>query len=821
MPTPSLPPSVPLALGDYRRDAGRHDELLDDEGRVRSHWQGLFTSLGNPRGGAIARRAIDATRRLIAENGVTYNVYADPQGTDRPWTLDPLPLLLAAGEWPTIEAGLAQRARLLDALLADLYGPQRLIAEGIVPAEIPFGHPNFLWACHGLRPASGRWLTIYAADLARGPDGGWWILSDRTQAPSGAGYALENREIVEQVLPGPLGTLGVRRIGGAFGRLRDELLRTADDDDAPLAVVLTPGPYNETYFEHAYLARRLGLALAEGSDLTVRNDTLYLKTLRGLRRVHTLLRRLDDDYCDPLELRGDSALGIPGLLGAVRAGRVRITNELGSGVLESAAWLGFLPPIAERLLGERLILPSVATWWCGERPALEYVLAHLDELVIKPAYPNQRFEPIFGAMLSTAGRAELSARLRAFPHTYVAQEYVSLSQAPVWGQGAPHALAAKAVSIRIQTHASGDGFEVVPGGLARIAPSTAANIVSTQRGGGSKDLWVLRDAPAAPAFVPAAVAPRLPRAQDDIPSRLVENLYWFGRYGARAEDKTRLLRSAVGAQGYPRLWTTAVAQCRITGLLADGDDVAQALADDQNPFGLPSDVRRLVWCAGQIRERLSAGCWAAVAAMQRLLQGSHADDEEIASGLDELALSLTALAGFALDDMTQDSGWRLLRIGRSVERLQITAMRLALHLREASIMQPAQVEWTLGTFDSLRMYRQRYVTAPRLAPMLDLLVRDADHPRSIGFLHRRLEADLARIGAEVEQSVDDRLEAPPPCPPDEDLLALEQAGAAGSERRELLASSLDELAAAAARLSDRIAARHFAHIALDARAILS
>jgi uncharacterized circularly permuted ATP-grasp superfamily protein/uncharacterized alpha-E superfamily protein len=820
MSTPSSLPVLPDTLAEYRRDPGRHDELLDDAGRLRSHWQGLFAALG--KGPAIARRAIGATRRLIAENGVTYNVYADPQGTDRPWTLDPLPLLLPADEWPTIEAGLAQRARLLDALLADLYGPQRLIAEGIVPAEIPFGHPNFLWACHGVRPASGRWLTIYAADLARGPDGGWWVLSDRTQAPSGAGYALENREIVEQVLPGPLGTLGVRRIGGAFGRLRDELLRTVvDDDDAPLAAVLTPGPYNETYFEHAYLARRLGLALAEGSDLTVRDDTLYLKTLRGLRRVHTLLRRLDDDYCDPLELRGDSALGIPGLLGAVRAGRVRIANELGSGVLESAAWLGFLPPIAERLLGERLILPSVATWWCGERPALEYVLAHLDELVIKPAYPNQRFEPIFGAALSSADRAELSARLRAFPHTYVAQEYVSLSQAPVWRRRSPHALTAKAVSIRIQTHASGAGYEVVPGGLARIAPSTAANIVSTQRGGGSKDLWVLRDAPTAPAFVPAPVAPRLPRPQDEIPSRLVENLYWFGRYGARAEDKTRLLRAAIGARGYPRLWATAVAQCRATGLLAAGGDLAQALADEQNPFGLPSDVRRLVWCAGQIRERLSAGCWAAVAAMQRLLQGSQTDRDEVAAALDELGLSLTALAGFALDDMTQDSGWRLLRIGRSVERLQITATRLALHLREESIMQAAQVEWTLGTFDSLRMYRQRYVTAPRLAPMLDLLVRDADHPRSIGFLHRRLESDLARIGAEVDQSVDDRLEAPPPCPADDELLALEQAGDAGSARREALGRSLDELASAAGRLSDRISARHFAHIALDARAILS
>ncbi len=819
MPASHPEPGMDAILADYRRDPARHDELLDASGQIRDHWRALFSQLdAGPQD--LARRAIANTRRLIAQNGVTYNVYADPQGTDRPWTLDPLPLIVSAAEWPQLEAGLAQRARLLDRLLADLYGPQRLIAEGIVPAEIAFGHPNFLWACHGLQPASGRWLSIYATDLARGADGRWWVLADRTQAPSGGGYALENREIIEQVLPGPLGALDVRRIGSAFGRLRDELLRTVDPGEAPLAVVLTPGPYNETYFEHAYLARRLGLALAEGPDLTVRDNTLYLKTLRGLRRVHTLLRRLDDDYCDPLELRGDSALGVPGLLGAVRAGRVRIANELGSGVLESAAWLGFLPAIARRLLDEALLLPSVATWWCGERPALEYVLTHLAELVIKPTYPNQRFEPIVGATLSGEARAELTGRLRRYPHAYVGQEYVSLSQAPAWRHRPPYALTAKAVSIRIQTHAHGDSFEVVPGGLARIAPAGEANIVSAQRGGGSKDVWVLGDTLIPPERTLSTAATRLPRPQDEIPSRLVENLFWFGRYGTRAEDKARLLRSTLGARIDPRLWPVALAQCRRTGLVAEQGDVRLALADDTHPDGLRADMRRLVWCAGQIRARLSSGCWGAVATMQRLLS-SEPDREQVAATLDTLAVSLTALAGFTLDDMTQDSGWRLLRIGRSLERLQITALRLALHLREESILLPAHVEWALGTFDSVRLYRQRYMTSPRLAPMLDLLVRDADHPRSIGFLQRRLAADLAQVSAEIDQRVDGQLESPLPYLSDDELLALEQAGAAGSALREATATALDLLAAGAARLSDRIAACHFAHITLDARAILS
>ena len=300
-----------------------------------------------------------------------------------------------------------------------------------MPSELVFGHPNFLWPCHDLHPVDGTWLHLYAADLARAPDGRWWLLADRTQAPSGAGYALENRSILERVHAAQLPGLGLRPIRGFADELRTAL-QPPDADAAALTVLLTPGPFNETYFEHAFLARQLGVPLVEGSDLTVRADVLYLKTLGGLRRVQTLLRRLDDDYCDPLELRGDSALGVPGLLCAIRARNVTVANALGSGVLESAAWLGFLPGVGERLLGEKLRLPEVATWWCGERPALDYVLAYLDELVIKPTYPNQRFEPLFGRDLVGAERKSLIERLTKRPYAYVAQEHVQLSRAPVW-----------------------------------------------------------------------------------------------------------------------------------------------------------------------------------------------------------------------------------------------------------------------------------------------------------------------------------------------------------------------------------------------------
>jgi uncharacterized circularly permuted ATP-grasp superfamily protein/uncharacterized alpha-E superfamily protein len=812
-------PVTPGSLAAYVQDPRRYDELLDENGAVRAHWRPLIDQLTRDDARAVARRGLERTRRLIVENGVTYNVYADPQGADRPWALDPVPLLLLAAEWRAIETGLAQRARLLDALLADLYGPQRLLSEGIVPPELVFGHPNFLWPCHGIAPRGGNWLHVYAADLARAPDGHWWLLADRTQAPSGAGYALENREIVEQVLPEAIRELGVQRVGGVFSELREQLLSHGDEGENPLAVILTPGPFNETYFEHAYLSRQLGLPLAEGTDLTVRDDTVYLKTLAGLKRVHTILRRLDDDFCDPLELRSDSALGIPGLIGAVRANRVVVANALGTGVLESAAWLGFLPRIAERLLGEKLSLPSVATWWCGEQPALEYVLANLDRLVIKPTYPNQRFEPVFGRSLAGEARTRLVERLRARPYAYVAQEYLSLSQTPAWRPHGALGFAATAVSIRLYSIAGPGGTRVMPGGLARVAADSAVDVVSTQRGGGSKDIWVLPDGS---DEVPTAISPRRPHAlvrHDDIPSRLVENLYWFGRYTVRCEDKARLLRGTLAARADEGVWNAAVKFCRDLGVIARAGNPATSLRDDRNPHGIVADVRRLAWCASQVRTRLSAGYWRAVHDMQRRLHESTGAREEPRTALDQLLVSLAALAGFAFDDMTQDEGWRLLRVGRRLERLQFAAGLLAQHLGSEWATSPSHVEWLLEAYDSTRIYRSRYVVAPRLGPMLDLLVRDAEHPRALAFQWHAIARDLDTLATSLGITGETGLEEAIPQLSDARLLVLECDGSEAHQARQAMAERLRALGWAAGQLSDRLSLRHFSHISLDAQAL--
>jgi uncharacterized circularly permuted ATP-grasp superfamily protein/uncharacterized alpha-E superfamily protein len=803
-------------------DLRRYDELTDSQGAMRAHWRPLIDRLRADNSPDAVRRSLELTRRLVVENGVTYNVYADPQGADRPWALDPLPFVLPAAEWQQIETGVAQRARLLNAVLSDLYGQQRLLAEGHIPAELPFGHPNYLWPCHDLKPVDGTWLHVYAADLARGPDGRWWLLADRTQAPSGAGYALENREILEQVHAEAIPDMAVRRVRGFFGALRERMIsghkEGAAGDETPLAVILTPGPYNETYFEHAYLARQLGMPLVEGSDLTVRGDTVFLKTLGGLRRVHSILRRLDDDFCDPLELRGDSALGVPGLIGALRAGRVLVSNALGTGVLESAAWLGFLPPIAERLIGEKLVLPEVATWWLGEKPALEYVLANLDRLVIKPTYPNQRFEPMFGRDFEGARRDELIERLRNRPYAYVAQEHMRLSQAPVWKSAASPELTSRALTIRVYAVVTPQGVRVMPGGLARVANEAAADVVSTQRGGGAKDVWVLADNPHEETITSVESGKwALVQRQDYIPSRLVENLYWLGRYTVRCENTSRLLLRTLAARSDSRVWVHAQKICRDLGVVEKDGDVMEALrAPDAQ--GIHGDVKHLAWCASQVRNRLSARYWRGVVGLQRQMQESVASSGSSREVYERLLLSLAALTGFSEEDMMHDEGWRVMRLGRRIERMQFVAGILVRQLESPQATRPEAVEWLLEVCDSTPIYRARYFGTPRLSQMLNLLLYDDGHPMALAFHRRSIDRDLddlARsLGGERERGVPDV-----PLLPQGSAELLDGLSPEGDAAREDLAAQLHELGNRTGELSDRLSRRYFALIEFDTHAL--
>jgi uncharacterized circularly permuted ATP-grasp superfamily protein len=532
----------PLSSG-YTQTPGVYDEMSAEPGVLRPHWNTYINSLSALGDQELARRW-ETARQRIRENGVTYNVYGDPLGMDRPWNLDAIPLIIPPSEWNKLEEGLIQRARLLNLILGDLYGPQQLLHGGHIPPALVFANPGFWRPCHGIDIAGKTYLHLLAVDLARGPDGDWWVISDRTQAPSGAGYALENRIVMAETFPDLFREFQVRRLASFFYTFRENLLRlTPVMRDNPRVVLLTPGPFNETYFEHSYLARYLGFTLVQGGDLTVRDNRVFLKSLAGLKRVDVILRRVDDSFCDPIELRSNSFLGVAGLVEAVRSGNVTVANALGSGLIETSAFMPFFPGLCKRLLGEDLKLPTTATWWCGQPKALRYVLDNLDFLVIKPAFPGTGKEPVFGGKLEPEQRSRLIASMKQSPHEFAGQELLNLSAAPVWSE--KHGLTPRRVVLRVYLAADGDSWTVIPGGLARVSPSIDTPVVSMQRGGGSKDTWVLSDGPVdtfslqQPRDIPVDLSRGV---TSDLPSRAADHIFWLGRYAERGEHLARMLR---------------------------------------------------------------------------------------------------------------------------------------------------------------------------------------------------------------------------------------------------------------------------------------
>ena len=824
-------------LAIYPHSPRRYDEMLTAKGKVRPHWEQFLTHLD-----ALApeemRRRLDFAEQRIQENGVTYNVYADPHGADRPWTLDPLPLIIPPDEWAEVSVAVAQRATLLNAILADLYGEQTLLAEGLLPPSLVYGQHGYLWPCRGIKPPGDIWLHNYAVDLARSPNGRWWVIADRTQAPSGAGYALENRLVVSRVFPEMFRDLHVQHIADFFRDQLDGLtaLAPVDGDEQPHMVLLTPGPYNETYFEHAYLARYLGFPLVEGQDLTVRGDTVYLKTLRGLKRVHVILRRQDDAYCDPLELRGESALGIPGLVNVARAGRVVIANALGSGLLASGALMGFLPAICRRLLGEELAMPSVATWWCGEKPALDYVRENFADLVIKPAYPTQMMEPVFGNELKGEARADLLRRIEARPHAYVAQEMVNLSQAPTWSRAHERRLLARPVGLRAYAVTTPDGYSVMPGGLARVTTGASTRIISMQRGGAAKDTWVLTNGPVSQFSLlkPSVGVRDLVRAGANLSSRVVENLFWLGRYSERFDDSARMLRVALsrvvigGGQKTPVV-IAAMELARRLGVLPEpGEDteikegseheLLEAIYDPDQPGSLAGNIRSLMWSATHVRERLSLDHWHSLNRLQRDQQAAlkvHPTLTEAIAFLDRVLGVSSSLTGFAMDNMTRDEGWRFLIIGRRLERLSFLTMSLAHFLRMPSTRAPNSLEWLLELSDSIITYRSRYSRQPELLPVVDLLVFDDSNPHGVIFqasvLARYLDRMARDLGADFEGDLGGALERLGAF----DLGRLENIqfdSARDDAPCEDLADRLLGLNAAAVQLSEWLGMRYFTHV---------
>lgn len=820
----------------YQRSGAAFDELVADDGTARLHCAKLLGALEEFGPPELDRRAENG-RRLVHEQGITYNVYGDPRGMERPWQLDPIPFVIAAEEWQALEAGLIQRATLLNRILADCYGAQELIRSRWLAPAMVFGQPDFLRPCHNIRVPGDKFLQFYAADLARSSDGQWWVVSDRTQIPTGAGYALANRLVTSRILPEPFRDNHVQRLAGYFRAVRTALAQlTARPADQVRIVMLTPGPHNETYFEQAYLARYLGYMLVEGQDLSVRDHRVFLKTLNGLEPVDVILRRVDDDFCDPLELRNDSMLGVPGLVEAVRAGNVVVANALGSGLVQSPAFMPFLPGLCRHLLGEELKLPSVATWWCGQSEAREYVLEHLDELVVKSAFRSHVRLAETDSSPSLAGREELRRRIRFDPDLFVAQEKVELSAAPVWQGGK---LVARPVGLRVFLVASGDGYRVMPGGLTRVSPDSDGRFLSMQRGGGSsKDTWVTSASPVEELTLLHTTGQdvELRRTGNNLPSRLADNFFWLGRYAERADATARLLRSALTrfnpertGGGLPLLGPllqTLETRGQLPGMAAKPEprpsaeafeaELLAAIFDSARPGSLHQTADQLQRLAMLVRDRTSNDMWRVVSQINDRLAAPPTSRVMLAGDavgvLSQTLLSLAAFHGLARENMTRAQAWRFLDMGLRLERAihLCTLLNATLHSPEAE--NPSVLEAVLEVVDSSITFRSRYTLLATVPAVFDLVLLDDRNPRSVLFQVNQLAKHFEKLPPEREPVPGSGKQVLRQCAARLNRTdARELAGPRAAWAESVLSANIKATLVDLPGISDAIAACYFAH----------
>jgi uncharacterized circularly permuted ATP-grasp superfamily protein/uncharacterized alpha-E superfamily protein len=799
---------------DYARLPGIPDEYIGPDGAPRAAWTRFFDAFAALTPADIERRFASADRHL-REAGVTYR--APGETADRLWPLSHLPLIIDETDWQQLTAGIAQRAQLLEMVLRDLYGEGRLVADGAVPAAAIAGSNEYLRSVCGVRPPGGRYLHLYAADVGRGPDGRWWVLSDRTQAPSGAGYALENRLVLSRAFSNLYKSMNVERVAPFFEAFRDSLRASADRDE-PRIGLLTPGAFSETYFEHATIARYLGFLLVEGDDLAVSGDRIHIRTVAGLKRLDVLLRRVDSNFLDPLELDASSHLGVPGLIDVLRKNGVVIANMPGSGVLEARALLGFLPSLCRRLLGENLIMPHIATWWCGQKSAREEVLSRLDEFAIEGAYGRgvpgfASNGPVLAGELSPAERERLRTAISDRGIDYVGQELVRLSTTPVWEQGR---IAPRPFVLRVFAAATPHGWTILPGGFCRIAEQADARAVSMGDGARAADVWVVSDkAVSASTLLPAADTVRIRRIAGVVPSRAADNLFWLGRYLERAEATLRLIRAlgtptrdpakGSSATGLPsveriqRLLVTWGATSQATR--ANPARVAAEALQSSEKFGSAlSLVRSAQRTATSLRERLSPDAWQVITEMVERLALEVHDDDGVVSAAELTLQELASFAGLAQENMNRAAGWRFLEMGRRAERaINTTRFTRQFAYDEAG---DEDLDVLLTLVDCQITYRSRYLVGPSLAPVRDLAVLDPYNPRSVAFQVAALNEHIASLPSLKEHGLIER--------PQRLAVAL-QAMLTTSEAASLDVKTLFALEQDLLNLADAIGLHYFPH----------
>jgi uncharacterized circularly permuted ATP-grasp superfamily protein/uncharacterized alpha-E superfamily protein len=798
---------------DYERLPGISDEFIAQDGTPREVWTRFFEAFGALAPADVERRFGSADRHL-REAGVTYR--APGEIADRIWPLSHVPLLIDESEWQQISAAVTQRAELLEKILGDLYGDARLVASGAIPAAAIAGSSEYLRAMRGVKPPGGHYLNVYAADLGRGPDGRWWVLGDRTQAPSGMGYALENRLVLSRAFTDLYKSMNVERVAPFFEAFRDSLRASADRDE-PRVGLLSPGPFSETYFEHATLARYLGFLLVEGDDLAVSGDRVHIRTVAGLKRLDVLLRRVDANSLDPLELDASSQLGVPGLIDVVRKNGVVVANMPGSGVMEARALLGFLPSLSQKLLGEPLKMPHIATWWCGQKSAREEVLARLDDFAIEGAYGGSvpgfpGHTPVLPAQLSPGERERLKAAITNRGVDYVGQELVQLSTTPVWDNGR---LAPRPFVLRVFAAATPDGWTIMPGGFCRIADQPDARAVSMGAGARAADVWVVADkAVPASTLLPAVDNVRIRRIAGWVPSRAADNLFWLGRYLERAESTLRLIRALSVPQRDPgkggataqhsierihRMLMTWGATS-LTSRSQPAKIAAQALQGEDKFGSALSLVRSAQRTATSLRERLSPDAWQVITEMAERLAYEVEDDDDVVSAAELTLQELASFAGLAQENMNRAAGWRFLEMGRRAERA-INTTRFARQFASDDATSD-DLDILLTLVDCQITYRSRYLVGPLLAPVRDLVVLDPYNPRSVAFQVSALNDHVASLPTLKENGLMER--------PQRLAVALRSSLVTG-EASEIHAKSLFALEQDLLTLADSIGLHYFPH----------
>jgi uncharacterized circularly permuted ATP-grasp superfamily protein/uncharacterized alpha-E superfamily protein len=745
--------------------AVRFDELRDSDGAVRPHWRSFAKTLTQLSPEEFERRQA-AARATVQDNGVTYNVYDDRGGHARPWQLDIVPFILSPADWKAIETAVIQRAMLADLLLRDIYGPQRLIREGMLPAHLVTGHPQFLRPLCGTQPVRGVHVHLYTADLARGPDGSWKVMASRADAPGGLGYALENRLVVSQTFPESFGDMRVARLAAFFNAYKESILGLgASRRDR--AVLMTPGPYNEAYFEHVYLSHYLGLTLVQGDDLAVRNGEVFLKTLTGLERVAAIFRRVDSDFCDPLEFRGDSALGVPGLAEAARAGGVVLANALGGGVIESPAMDAYLPNICRALLDEDLKIPDIATIWCGTEWGRKEALARIDHSILRDAFDarplfSRRSSAKLGSDLTAQEREIAVARLKQRGETMVLQEISPLGVAPVFEQGQ---FGARPISLRVFAAWTPNGWMVMPGGLTRVAADDTMRALSMQSDASSKDAWVLSTSPVDTFSLLAGGGRTLEikRYGESAPSRAMDNLFWLGRYTERTESFVRILRAVTARISDEPAAALEVARKLLIPYSHASDTPIEEIADEEalarelqlliysprHSRGLQRLLLRVEQTAWSVRDRLSLDTWRTIHALTADSDQPPLDAPFGAAGarfyLDSLVRSAAALSGLSAENMTRGPNWLFMDLGRRVERAHHLAWLVRQTVAHTDVRETEHMRILLEIADSAMTYRSRYLNVFQLVPFVDLLLLDEYNPRSCAFQLAAIESHLREL----------------------------------------------------------------------------